>query len=177
MSLSNTIDVRGDAPVFVDFIERDFAGRFYDNRIYRVVDCAFRNCTELTAIDLPNATSVGTDAFTECTKLAEADLPMAAAIKGRAFYSCTSLAAVRFPEASSIGTEAFAECVRLESIYILASSVCVGGANMFASTPIATSALLGHYGSIFVPASLVDAYKSATNWAVYADRITAYVEP
>ena len=35
------------------------------------------------------------------------------------------------------------------------------------------STLTGAFGSIYVPASLVTAYKTATNWATYADRITA----
>jgi hypothetical protein len=38
---------------------------------------------------------------------------------------------------------------------------------------MSVSTLTGSFGSIYVPASLVDAYKSATNWATYADRITA----
>jgi hypothetical protein len=38
------------------------------------------------------------------------------------------------------------------------------------------STLTGAFGSIYVPASLVSAYKSATNWVTYADRITAIPE-
>jgi hypothetical protein len=38
---------------------------------------------------------------------------------------------------------------------------------------MSVSTLTGSFGSIYVPASLVDAYKSATNWATYANRITA----
>jgi hypothetical protein len=34
------------------------------------------------------------------------------------------------------------------------------------------STLTGSFGSIYVPFSLVGAYKTATNWATYADRIT-----
>jgi hypothetical protein len=38
------------------------------------------------------------------------------------------------------------------------------------------STLTGTFGSIYVPASLVNAYKSAANWSFYADRITAIVD-
>jgi hypothetical protein len=43
--------------------------------------------------------------------------------------------------------------------------------NVFTSTPIGGySASAGTYGSIYVPAYLLDAYKSATNWAYFSDR-------
>jgi len=50
--------------------------------------------------------------------------------------------------------------------------------NAFGSTPISnyTTSTGGVYGSIYVPASLVDSYKTATNWATYSNRITAIVE-
>lgn len=38
---------------------------------------------------------------------------------------------------------------------------------------MSVSTLTGSFGSIYVPASLVTRYKAATNWATYADRITA----
>lgn len=37
---------------------------------------------------------------------------------------------------------------------------------------MSVSTLTGSFGSIYVPASLVNSYKTATNWAKYADRIT-----
>lgn len=53
-----------------------------------------------------------------------------------------------------------------------AGCVDLANVNAFDTTPMSTSTLTGSFGSIYVPASLVDVYKSATNWAVYADRIT-----
>ena len=46
------------------------------------------------------------------------------------------------------------------------TSVPVGGNNMFQGTPIDTGT-----GSIYVPDSLVENFKSATNWSSYADVI------
>ena len=40
--------------------------------------------------------------------------------------------------------------------------------NAFTNTPIKSGA-----GYIYVPAALVDSYKAATNWSVYADQIRA----
>jgi hypothetical protein len=45
--------------------------------------------------------------------------------------------------------------------------------NAFGGTPMSTSSYTGSFGSIYVPASLVDVYKSATNWTKYAARITS----
>lgn len=56
------------------------------------------------------------------------------------------------------------------------SVVPLGNKSVFATTPMSLSTYTGSFGSIYVPASLVDAYKSATNWATYADRITAIVK-
>jgi hypothetical protein len=56
------------------------------------------------------------------------------------------------------------------------SVVTLSGAAVFTSTPMSNSTYTGEFGSIYVPASLVDAYKSATNWTTYANRITALPE-
>jgi len=121
-------------------------------------------------------TRVGKHAFCHCTKLTDASFPQVSYIGERAFYSCSALSTVRLSVVSSIETEAFADCTSLESVYILAPSVCQGTSNMFANTPMGTSVFLDRYGSIYVPASLVDAYKSATIWHAYADRFVSYSE-
>jgi hypothetical protein len=46
------------------------------------------------------------------------------------------------------------------------------GTNPFTSTPIGGySAVAGQYGSVFVPASLLTAFQTATNWSSIASRI------
>ena len=70
----------------------------------------------------------------------------------------------------------FSNCSNLSMLVIGTgySSVCVLSTwHVFDSSPIQYSSYLGYYGSIYVPASLVDAYKTATNWTVYSDRITS----
>ena len=46
-------------------------------------------------------------------------------------------------------------------------------ATAFNNTPIKFSSYLGYYGSIYVPAELVSAYQTASNWSEYADRFVA----
>ena len=68
----------------------------------------------------------------------------------------------------------FSNCSNL-SMFVIGtgySSVCVLSTyNIFENSPIEYSSYLGYYGSIYVPASLVDAYKTATNWTYYSSRI------
>jgi hypothetical protein len=44
--------------------------------------------------------------------------------------------------------------------------------NAFYSTPIAgyTASTGGVYGSIYVPASMLESYKTANNWSYFSDR-------
>jgi len=58
------------------------------------------------------------------------------------------------------------------SLYLLGSSiVALSSINAFKSTPIESDLYTGTYGSIYVPNNLSDAYRTATNWVTYADRI------
>ena len=83
------------------------------------------------------------------------------------FQSCTSLNQVNLPVCSYIGNGAFLNCNLFSSITIGYSSVCsLGGTQIFETTQITSST-----GSIYVPASLVDTYKSANNWSYFSTQI------
>ena len=91
-----------------------------------------------------------------------------------AFYNCTSLTSIDLSMCTSIRNSTFGNCINLNNVTLRASTVCtLMDANAFYSTPMSLSTLTGKYGSIYVPASLVAAYQSASNWSVYASRITA----
>ena len=140
-------------------------------------DYVFQGCSSLTTVSFPACTSIGYYAFQGCSSLTTVSFPARTSIGDYAFQGCSSLTTVSFPACTRIGYSAFYQCYRLVSLYITASSVCyLVASSAFKSTPIAgfTSYTGGAYGSIFVPASLVDAYKSAARWSYFADRITAY---
>ena len=140
----------------------------------------------VTSIDLP---TVGGGAFPEvnndgafhgCTSLTYLSLPviktLAGAIAGTNFakvrYSVfrgSSLTTISLPTIDTIGAYAFCDCSTLRILYVRTgmkgSNICtLENTNAFPSSTITT---------IYVPASLVDSYKSATNWSEYANKIMA----
>ena len=133
----------------------------------------FASCTALTSVSLPSATSIGSYAFTSCTALTSINLPSATTIGSNAFVSCTALTSINLPSATTIGSYAFTKCYNLLSLYLTNSVICtLSGTNAFSSTPISnyTASTGGVYGSIYVPASLLTSYKTATNWTTFSSR-------
>ena len=132
-----------------------------------VANMAFQNNKTIQTVNLPYATSVGEQAFQNCNSLSQVNLPMCSSIGGQAFNYCYSLTQVSIPMCSSIDWYIFGYCSSLSEITIGYSSVCIlNYSNAFEGTLIASGT-----GSIYVPASLVDAYKSAENWSYFSSQI------
>jgi hypothetical protein len=86
-----------------------------------------------------------------------------------AFYMCSKLATVDVPNVSSINIDAFYSCGGLASVILRGEQICsLAHANVFNNTPIKSGT-----GYIYVPKSLVDSYKAATNWSTYANQFRA----
>lgn len=116
-----------------------------DNSASFVASSIFKNNKTIQTVNLPYATSVGNNAFQSCTPLNQVSLSVC----------------------SSIGSYAFGHCSLLSIITIGYSSVCsLAASNVFANTQITSST-----GSIYVPTSLVDAYKSAPIWSYFSTQI------
>ena len=128
---------------------------------------AFYQCSNLTTANFPACISIRNGAFTSCSKLTSVNFPVCVSISDYAFTYCSSLTTVSFPACVSIGKYAFSYCTNLKEIYLMGSSLCVlSNSNAFSVTSI-----WSNKGSIFVPASLVETYKAATNWAYFKARI------
>lgn len=166
----------GDTDAEDDIITRTISGSYYNSRVSVVGTNAFAYCTKLTAVSLDNATSIGTSAFATCSSLETVRFSNATVIGNYAFQACSRLTTAIFPTASSVGNSVFYGCTHLMSIYFLSTSVASIKSTAFTNTPMGTSSYTGSFGSIFVPASLVDTYKNKTNWSYFSDRITAYAE-
>lgn len=91
----------------------------YENTVYpvtRIDVYAFYNCTELTAVHLPNTiTEIGEQAFRYCKALTEIVLPSSVINLGPAFEGCSSLKEIIIPaNVKSIG--GLGSCVALEKV-------------------------------------------------------------
>ncbi len=105
--------------------------------------CLFYN---LTSIIAPNATLIGTLCFSNDTALKYCDLSSKCSFNDRCFFNCTSL-----------------------NLILRSTEQCpLSSTSIFQSSSIAKGT-----GDIYVPKGLVDSYKSATNWSVYADQFRA----
>ena len=130
---------------------------------------AFYNNTSIESVDLPMATSIGGSAFYGNTSLKNIDLPMVTSIDNAVIRACTSLKNIDLPMVTSIDTYAFYGDTNLTSIILRSSNVCtLRATNSFNNTPIKSGK-----GFIYVPSSLVETYKTATNWSSYATQIRA----
>ena len=129
---------------------------------------AFAYYSTLNQVNLPECRYIYDYAFDNCGSLSQVSLPVCEYIGEVAFQHC-SLSQVSLPKCSYIGNGAFLGCINLMSITIGYSSVCnmnVTDIDAFEGTYIE----LGN-GSIYVPASLVEAYKSAPFWSKYSNKI------
>lgn len=110
---------------------------------------------------------IGGDAFSYCSSLTSVIIPSSVTSIGRdAFRSCTSLTSVTIPNGMILIRDgAFASCSRLTSITVQATTPpTLTNYSAFSST---------NNCPIYVPSGSVEAYKTATNWSTYADRIQA----
>jgi hypothetical protein len=160
---------------------------------------AFSQCTNLASVNFPQCNTIGSSVFEKCYGLTNASFPKCTSVGEYAFVSCRSLISVSFPSCTNIRNYAFSACSNLTtatlgqntttrgSVYGYAfyrcskltnltlyhpSLVTLSNTNVFTGTPMSLSTYTGSFGSIYVPGSLLNAYKSATNWVTYADRIT-----
>lgn len=129
---------------------------------------SFRYCTSLADITLPNSlvSITGGDIFYGCTALASVILSDSMTSIGNSmFYGCTSLMPVVIPQSvTSIGTYAFRNC-RFQSITLLPTTPPTLGASAFLGCT--------NLSAIYVPASSVSAYQTASGWSEYASMIQA----
>jgi hypothetical protein len=158
-----------------------------------VNSCAFRDCTNLSMVTFAGnkITTIGQYAFSDCENLTNLVLPTSVTtIATRAFYRCgiktiggtdnltriediaflnSKLESINIPKVTFIGSYAFAGCYNLTSVTLGGSSVVQTNVTesdrniFFWST----------YVNIYVPNSLVSAYKTTYPWSDYASKIYA----
>ena len=127
----------------------DLAGATYNTSDLKYVKMLYADPVPLTTAKLPQGVRVlGIDAFVKCNNLTSIELPASLTKIGlAAFYSCSKLASITCRAA--VPPE-------------MSTSVLLGVTSLF---------------EIRVLAESVEAYKHASGWSVYADKIVAIPEP
>lgn len=92
-----------------------------DAGLTTIGDYAFRSCSGLTSITIPNTvTSIGSRTFIGCSGLSSINIPSnVTSIGSRAFESCTGLTSITIPSGvTSIAGDTFLQCSSLVSITV-----------------------------------------------------------
>ena len=129
---------------------------------------AFQDCTALSNVNLPECVFVSMYAFADCEKLQNVNIPKCTRINSNTFESCKFLKKIELNLVETISYEAFWNCNLLECVKILnTKTVCaLANKNALSGTKIESG-----NGYIYVPDNLIEQYKTATNWSVYANQI------
>lgn len=128
-----------------------------------------QSCTNLKSIDFPLLSYVSRNICYGCTKLKSVNLPSATTLGYYCFTNCKAITTLDFPQLTYIENNNFQGCSALVALILRSSTLCkLNGTAALSSTPIASGT-----GFVYVPADLLDSYKTATNWSVYADQIVA----
>lgn len=144
------------------------------NSVTNVDDYAFSGCSSLSSITMPNSvTSIGNNAFEDCSNLTSITIPNnVTKINNSLFRYCSSLTSITIGNSvTSIGYLVFDYCstnTELGGTYtILATTPPTIQSSTFSNAKI---------NKIIVPKGTLAAYKSATNWSKYADKIEEAAE-
>lgn len=184
----NTVDTVGDVALADSIITKNIT-EFRDNVVTKLGRGAFYQCDSLTNVDLPAVTRVGYLALGDCDALVDVNLPLATEIASNAFDKCLALTRIVLPSATTLGSQAFRMCDVLSTVE-LGSNTIVGEYAFYSapvlkvlalrstagmSTLLFTDALKGTpiesgTGYIYVPGTLLNSYKTATNWSTYANQ-------
>lgn len=132
----------------------------------------FSTCSNLTEIHLPSVTAIGSNCFAACS-MTSLYMPFLSTIAtggwGWNFSSTSTLQRVYFPLLTNLMNSDFSGDRNLTTVILGAPTVCtLAHTNAFNGTAIAAGT-----GYIYVPRTLVDSYKTATNWSTYANQIRA----
>lgn len=136
------------------------------NEVSSIGEFAFYGCDSLTSATIPNSvTTMGQSVFALCSSLTDITFSSNISYIGlNCCGGCTSLRNVTIPDGvGSISAYSFDGCTSLESVTCMATTPPTLHSTSFSNT--------NSTFTIYVPASSVSAYRTATNWSTYASRI------
>lgn len=189
MAIGDSIDTEGASVAdFKGLVEGTLTDLKGEDTITKIKEYAFYNNVVLEAVDCPRVVEMGARAFFGCSALKTVNLPQLQTMGSYAFGSCTGLQTIALSKVTKIPDNAFRGCPQLQKVD-LASVTTFTGSCFYNSTKVAliirssnkaaassTSVLpaaSAFTGGIYVPQSLVSAYKGDAVWSTWADKIYA----
>ena len=136
------------------------------NGVTTIGQQAFSHCGSLRNIHIPDSvTSIGSYTFEACGNLINANIPSSiGTIPSSMFRFCSKMTKITIPESvSKLYNQVFQGCSSLATVICKAKIPPTLGETSFDLTPETMK--------IYVPDASVNAYKAATNWVAYADKI------
>jgi hypothetical protein len=191
------VEVGKDVTNMVDYAFKNcssLSGISIPDSVTSIGGFVFSGCYSLSSISIPNdITSIGKSTFSSCSSLSSISIPDGVtSIGGYAFQSCYSLSSISIPDGvTSIGSYAFYGCYGLSNIsipdgvtriegYVFYNCFGISEYHFARTTPPTlpnTNAFTGIAADciIYVPYSedhsILEAYKSASNWSTYASKM------
>ena len=117
----------------------------------------------------PNVTTVSDWSFAQ-SKIQTIILPKATDIYWDNFRDCANLTTADFGAAKYIQTRVFLSAKSFETLILRRTDTVTA---LYAIDALSGTKIEGGTGYIYVPRSLVDSYKAATNWSTYANQFRA----
>ena len=128
----------------------------------------YMGANEMETLTMGKNYRPGSNMFRQCTSLIRASVD--SVTSGDMFWECTSLKVCLLQDnCTELAGYLFEACSSFDTLILTGSNVkTLTSINAFSGTKIKSS---GGTGRIYVPSSMVDAYKSATNWSNFASSI------
>ena len=124
----------------------------------------------LTKITFTKLKSLGSYNFANYAALKEVKLPenYSGSVGYYSFANCSELEVLDLKNTSGIAYGSIVRCPKLVAVILRKTDKVanLGSSGIFSNTPIANGE-----GYIYVPTTLLEKYKTATNWTTYADKI------
>lgn len=130
----------------------------------------FAFCRSLTDVNMPELTSyMGNRHFEKNTSLEHIELPKIDSIPSCCFINCTALKVADFGKITKIDSYAFQGATVFDTLIIRNTTMC----SLYNVNALETTLIGSGTGYIYVPKTLIEDYKVATNWVTYAAQFRA----